>query len=361
MNNDDTLSLALDKDSMRDDSQKTDRPTPPPKWSRAAESLDLSGAAGSANKADKGRVGDAQAGAWIWLPQGPGPKTPWRKRHPILFWGGLILLFALVFGWGRMSVEDGLMPGAKIAVVNVEGIILDAGQLVTWMDKVLRDDSYKGAVVRINSPGGAVGPSQEIYAAIKRLAKVKPVVASMGALAASGGYYAALGADHIVAGPASLTASIGVKMQIPNIGALMQSLGISEKTLATGNLKDAGSSWRDMLPEEEAYFRALLDDMYAEFIETVAKERDLPLEKVRELADGRAMTGRQALAAGLVDELGDLHRAAVLVRERAQLAPGEARLEEGPPKPASWLNDYLGVMLNSLLRQHMSVQPLFYY
>lgn len=328
------------------------------KWNRAAENLGPK----KATSAPLGADASAAGGAWIWLPQGPGPKVPWRKRHPLLFWGAVILLLGLAFGWGRMSVTDSPITGPKIAVVNVEGVIMDASSVVAWMEKVGRDDTYKGAIIRINSPGGAVGPSQEIFAAVKRLAQKKPTVTSMGALAASGGYYAALGADSIVAGPSTLTASIGVRMQIPNIGELMRTIGISETTLTTGKLKDAGSSWRDMTPEEEAYFRALIGDMYDEFVETVARERKLPQDKVRALADGRAMTGRQALEAGLVDSLGDLYAAAQIVRERAGLGPGEAKLEEGPEKPTSWLNELVGAVMRSAFEHNAAAtQPVFMY
>jgi protease-4 len=351
---------------------RRDAPRPPrgvnPKWSRKAEEFEqgkgkntsFSGASLSP-AAQAGSDGVGSGGAWIWLPHGPGPKPSWRKRHPVLFWGGVILLLGLVFGWGRMSVENTPISGPRIAVVNVEGIILDASSVVSWMEKVRREDAFKGAIIRINSPGGAVGPSQEIYAAVKRLAARKPVVASLGALAASGGYYAALGAPVIMAGPSTVTASIGVKMQLPNISELMRTIGISETTLTTGKLKDAGNSWRDMTPEEEAYFRALIGDMYDEFVQTVARERDMPVEKARALADGRAMTGRQALEAGLVDALGDLYVAAQSVGEKAGLKPGEARLVEGPEKPRSWLGDLAGAAVETVLSRGAVEQPLFMY
>ncbi len=301
-------------------------------------------------------------GAWVWLPQGVEQKKPWRRRHPILFWGGVILLLALVFGWGRMSGGESPLGGPKIAVINVEGMILDADAIVTFMEKVRKDDSYKGAVLRINSPGGAVGPSQEIYAAAKRLAEKKPLVASMGALAASGGYYAALGSKTILAGPSTLTASIGVKMQIPNIEELMRTVGISEKTLTTGALKDAGSSWRPMSPEEEAYFKDLLTDMYEEFIETVARERDMSLDEVRALADGRAMTGRQALAAGLVDGMGDKQEAVRRVKSMAGIDSDSVRLISGPEKPGSYLSELMKSALHSVLNERAGLeQPRFFY
>ena len=353
--------------------QPGEKGAPNPRWGRAAYggastewagqgSNAFPGAPGGGNVPPNVPPGMAQGGAWLWLPRGVEQKRPWRKRHPVLFWGGVLLVLALVFGWGRMSGEESPLGGPKIAVINVDGIILDADDIVAFMEKVRKDDSYKGAVLRINSPGGAVGPSQEIYQAAKRLGAQKPLVASMGSLAASGGYYAALGAETILAGPSTLTASIGVKMQIPNIEELMRTIGISEKTLTTGALKDAGSSWREMSPEEEAYFMALLTDMYEEFIETVARERDMPLDKVRALADGRAMTGRQALAAGLVDGMGDRQEAVRRVKSMAGLAAEPVRLVSGPEKPGGYLSDLLKSAMNGVLNERAGMeQPRFFY
>lgn len=336
--------------------QPSSRPVNPG-WGRAA-----GGAAPPPGSAGSGGGTPPPGGAWVWLPQGMEPRRPWRKRHPVLFWGGALLLLLAVFGWGRLSGDNSPFAGPKIAVIKVDGLILDADPIVAWIEKVGKDAAYKGAIVRINSPGGAVGPSQEIYAAVKRLARRKPVVASMGALAASGGYYAALGAQEIFAGPSTVTASIGVKMQIPNIEGLMRTIGISERTLATGRLKDAGSSWREMRPEEEAYLRGLLEDLYAEFIAVVADERGLPLDRVRELADGRAMTGRQALEAKLVDSLGDLNAAAQRLQQLAKLEGREVRLVEGPEKPVSLLTDMLTSTLETVLeRQAALEQPVFMY
>jgi protease-4 len=290
-------------------------------------------------------------------------KQPWRKRHPILFWGGILLLFALTFGGGRMSEKKMSDSGPRLAVVQVEGVILDAEDIVAFMEKVRKDSTFKGAILRINSPGGAVGPSQEMYAAVKRLAQAKPVVASMSSVAASGGYYVALGANRVIAGPSSLTASIGVKMQVPNIEALMRTIGISEITLTTGKLKDAGSTWRDMEPEEEAYFKALITDMYEEFIDTVAKERKLTPEQVRTVADGRVMTGRQALEAGLVDELGDFYAAVNKAKELAGIAAmEEIALVKGPEKKKTLLTRLIGSVLHTLREESGAAQlPVFMY
>jgi protease-4 len=302
-------------------------------------------------------------GAWVWLPEGMKPPASWPKRHPFLFWGGCIVLLALIFAWGRLSVEEGPLVGPKIAVINLEGIILDATDIVHWIEKIRLDTSMKGAVLRVNSPGGAVGPSQEIYAALKRLDAVKPVIASMGALAASGGYYASLGAREIYAGPSSLTASIGVKMQVPNFESVMKTIGISETTLTTGKLKDAGSSWRSMRPDEELYLASLLQDMYEEFIQTVSRERKLPMETVRQLADGRAMTGRQALEAKLVDHLGDQHETVQRLMALCRLPdPALVKIVVGPEKQVSlWKELVSGLLRTTLEHRHTLEQPLFMY
>jgi protease-4 len=291
------------------------------------------------------------------------PAKSWPRRHPLIFSGVCIIVFLLVFAWGRMSVEEGPLVGPKIAVINLEGIILDAAHTILWIDKIRLEPAFKGAVLRINSPGGAVGPSQEIYAALKRLDAVKPVVASMGALAASGGYYASLGAREIYASPSSLTASIGVKMQVPNFEELMKTIGISETTLTTGKLKDAGSSWRSMTPDEELYLSSLLEDMYEEFINTVALERKLPIETVRRLADGRAMTGRQALEAKLVDRLGDRHETVQRVMQLCNLTePSLVKIVEGPEKPGSLLKELMSSLVNIAMEHRSKTeQPLFMY
>ena len=302
-------------------------------------------------------------GSWTWQPAGMEPKRPWRKRHPILFWVGAFLLLSLVFGGGRFSAEDPIKRGPRIAVIQIEGMILDAENIVAFIEKVRKNPAFKGAVLRVNSPGGAVGPSQELYAAVKRLARDKPVVASLSSVAASGGYYAALGAHRIIAGPSSLTASIGVRLQVPNFEGLMRTIGISETTLTTGGLKDAGSSWRDMKPEEEAYFQALIADMYEEFISTVARERQLSPEQARAVADGRAMTGRQALEAGLVDELGDFHAAVNRTKELAGMAVGDkVTLVKGPEKKRGLLTRLLEASLHTLREESRAAQqPIFIY
>ncbi|MDL2267371.1 signal peptide peptidase SppA [Desulfovibrio sp. OttesenSCG-928-G15] len=351
----------------------------PGKWGGAKTANGFSGGGGAASSASVpgpssspragGSSGPAglpptpDGGAWQWVPYGMEPKRPWRKRHPILFWGGFLLLLGLVFSFGRYGKDETPLSGPKIAVIALDGMILDAKRLVEFIDQVRGDSSIAGAVVRINSPGGGVGASQEIYAALKRLDTAKPLVASMGSVAASGGYYAALGAREIFSGPSSVTASIGVKMQIPNFQGLMKTVGVSEKTLTTGRLKDAGSSWREMTAAEESYFKALISDMYDEFVNTVAKERGVPVQQVRAIADGRAMTGRQALDAGLVDTLGDFYDALARVKSLCGInANDRVRLIKGPEEKATYLNELLGSVVRTAIQEsQMAQQPIFMY
>jgi protease-4 len=297
------------------------------------------------------------------LPQGVEPRRSWRRRHPVLFWGGFLLICLLLFSFGRFTGQEAYVSGPRLAQINLEGVILDAGTVVAWIEEVAANEDCKGALLRVNSPGGAVGPSQEIYAALKRLQKKKPVVASLGAVGASGGYYAAIAADEVFAGPSTLTASIGVKMTVPNMEGLMKTLGLSEKTLSTGSLKDAGSSWRAMSPEEESYFQGLINDMYDEFITVVATERGMSVDKVRPLADGRAMTGRQALAKGLIDRLGDREDALLALKQLCGMkATDDVPLVEGPEEPSSFVRDLLRSAINMALRERAAAeQPIFMY
>jgi protease-4 len=288
-------------------------------------------------------------------------KKKWRRRHPVLFWTGLLTL-VLALGHAAHWAVNGPLAGPRIAVVNIDGLILDADDVTQWLETIRRDSSVLAVVVRVNSPGGAVTPSQELYRAIKRTAEIKPLVISMGAVAASGGYYAALGGREIFANPSTLTASIGVKLQIPNLEGLMRTIGITEKTLTTGNLKDAGSPFHSLSPEEDAYFQGLIRDMFEEFLATVILERKLSPEQARAVADGRAMTGRQALKAGLVDRIGDYRDALARAGELGQFPPGaEPDLVIGPEKPRSLVREILGVILDLRIDRSAAGQPIFLY
>jgi protease-4 len=216
-------------------------------------------------------------------------------------------------------------------VIELFGAITDGGDTVRQIRDFARRDDLRGIVIRIDSPGGAVAPSQEIYEALKFAAKSKPVVASMGSVAASGGFWSALGADWIFASPGSITGSIGVLSQTPDLRGLADLLRVKMRTFTSGPLKDAGNPFREMTPEDEELFMSLINDIYMQFVSVVAERRKLDLETVKNLADGRVMTGRAALEAGLVDELGGLHDAA-----RKVVLLAEAReAEEEPPAETS--------------------------
>ena len=198
----------------------------------------------------------------------------------------------------------------KIAVVELEGIIMKSRETVEELYRQADDASVKGIVLRIDSPGGAVGPSQEIYETVKKLKSKKPIVVSMGSVAASGGLYSALGATKIYAQSGTITGSIGVIMQAPNFTELAQKVGVEMVTIKSGKLKDVGNSFRKMLPEEEEYLQKTLHASHQEFITAVSNSRNIPREKVVGFADGRIILGTEAKELGLIDEIGDIYDAA---------------------------------------------------
>ena len=255
--------------------------------------------------------------------------------------GGGFLLFLLIFLASLYIAREG--PGAgKVGLINLEGVILDSKEPLEQIEKYQKNQAIKALVIRINSPGGGVAAAQEIYEELQRTKSRhrKPIVASMGSLAASGGYYIACGSDRIFANPGSITGSIGVIMQLSNISGLLEKVGVKSVTIKSGEHKDMGSMTRDLSPEDRMIFQGVLDDVRDQFIDVVAKSRRMDKEKVREIADGRIFTGRQAIGLGLVDELGNLSDA---VNYAAQVGgiKGKARVIEERKKKFSFL-DLLG-------------------
>ncbi len=237
--------------------------------------------------------------------------------------GGLALLGFLFtisitfffFKGGMESVAE--IPGDKIGVVEIQGVITTPDKVLEAFKQFRKNDNVKAVVLRIDSPGGAVGASQEIYQEAKRLDKVKPVVASLGNTAASGGYYSAVGARYIVSNPGTVTGSIGVIMKLPNVQKLLEKLGIKTTVIKSGKLKDLASITRDLTPEERAVLESVMDDIHKQFIQAVASSRKLSVDKVTALADGRIFSGRQAKELRLVDELGNF---SVALEKAAKLA-----------------------------------------
>jgi protease IV len=221
----------------------------------------------------------------------------------------------------------------QVAVLSLSGIIQeeDAGgglfsmggassrAVTELVREAAKDDSIKAVVLRINSPGGSAAASQAIFAEVMKLREKKPVVAQMGDVAASGGYYVAAACTAIVAAPATMTGSIGVIMAGTNYSGLARKYGVTDNTITSGKYKDTGSGMRPMRPDERELMQAMVDEVYGQFAADVARGRKMPLDKVRKLADGRAYAGSQAKRVGLVDELGSYHDALALAAAKAGL------------------------------------------
>ncbi len=231
------------------------------------------------------------------------------RRHPILF-GFLLLLgvgvlFFLVITY---FTRDGVDFSAKdkVGIVIIRGFIGDSKDTVDKLDEYARDESIKAVVLRLETPGGAIVPSQEIYEKVLKVKAEKSVVASMGTVAASGGYYIACAADRIVANPGTITGSIGVIAQFSQVEELMKKIGLKATIIKSGKYKDVGSPVREMTEDEKRIIQALIDDIYEQFVEVVVENRNIPKEKITNIAGAKAFTGRQALEFGLVDELGTM-------------------------------------------------------
>lgn len=220
----------------------------------------------------------------------------------------IVLSLAYFLSGNKRTASALPMVGAdKVALVKVEGLLTTSTAIVEELNDYAEDPSIKAIIIRIDSPGGGVVVSQEIYNAVKKAKKDgKKVVVSMGTVAASGGYYVAAAADKIVANPGTLTGSLGVKMEFANIEKLLDKIGVKGTVVKAGAYKDIGSPYRDMTAQEKKLLQDVIDDVHSQFIEAVAEGRKLPIPEVKALADGRIFTGRQALKLKLVDQLGDL-------------------------------------------------------
>ena len=250
-----------------------------------------------------------------------------RSRHPVLlglmilagifllFWGGTSLLFTTAIF--HRDTGDLFIPSEGIGVVELKGLIVSSEETIDTLTSFRNDNKIKAILLRIDSPGGAVGASQEIYSEVKRTNQAKPVIASMGSVGASGGYYAALGAEKIFANPGTLTGSVGVVVKFSNFTELFDKIGYKSEVIKSGMMKDIGAIDRPMTPEERELVQNLIDNVHNQFVQAVTERRKLPEDTVRGLADGRIFSGEQALEAGLIDELGNFTDA---VLEAAQMA-----------------------------------------
>jgi protease IV len=274
----------------------------------------------------------------------------------VIFGGLFLVLFGfLVLAWSAvkstttsgLDAELSTSTGPRVGIVECKGTVggdgergIDGDKVVKLLRKYERDDDVRAVVVRIDSPGGAVAPSQEIYSALRNLRKKKKVVASMGNLAASGGYYIAAAADQIYASPGTLTGSIGVIFMHFNVRGLLEAVKIEETTLKAGKYKDTLSPFRPLNELDREEVQSLSEDVYGQFIRDVAEGRGLKEEEVRKLAEGRIYTGRRAKDLRLVDELGGFQDA---VAKAWQLAgqSGEPRMQMPPRDMAVSLRDLM--------------------
>lgn len=258
-----------------------------------------------------------------------------------------VVLAALVVVGALLAIVA--QERGDVAIVPVEGMIVNPEHFIRQMEAVRKDKSVKAVVLRIDSPGGAVAAGQEMTAEVRRVVAEKPVVVSMGNVAASAGYYIASAATYIIANPGTMTASIGVRMEHAEIEKLLERLGIKLENLKSGALKDIGTYDRPMTAEERAVLEGILNQLHGQFVAAVAENRKLPEDDVRKLADGRPLTGADALSHKLIDALGGEQDAIAKAGALAKIEgePSVRRLKAGPP----WWRDLLFDSMSALSKK----------
>ncbi|WP_457601396.1 signal peptide peptidase SppA [Hydrogenivirga sp.] len=274
----------------------------------------------------------------------------------LIFFLGFLLIIALVmFG----AILSRVPVGERVAIISIKGVIVNPLPTVKKIERLRKDKSVKALVIRVDSPGGSVGASQEIYRAIERFrSEGKPVVVSMGNVAASGGYYVSAPADYIFANPGTITGSIGVIIQHIAYKELMQKIGVKATAIKTGKFKDTLNPFRELTPEEKKYLKDTIEEAYEQFLSAILKYMGKKIEeaKLREVADGRVFTGERAKELGLVDELGGLEDAVQKAKELAGIPKGR---EFFVPEEKSLIQKVLGGEIEELKIMN-SYSPLFY-
>ncbi len=241
-----------------------------------------------------------------------------------LFLAGISLLISSLISHSPKT--DIFTKKDGVGIIELKGLIVSSEQILKHLTELRNSPNVKSIVLRIDSPGGAVGASQEIYTEVKRTSEVKPVVASMGSMGASGGYYAALGADNIIANPGTMTGSIGVIVKFPNLESLFEKIGYKSEVIKSGPLKDVGASNRPLSDEERNLMQDLIDNVYTQFVRDIAASRSMPEETIYDLADGRIYSGEQALEVGLIDSLGNFTDAITLAADLGGLDTKDPQL-----------------------------------
>jgi protease-4 len=277
----------------------------------------------------------------------------------------IVLFLSAILTGRKTSATLPVVGSDRVALVKIEGVLITSDHVVDELHDYAEDSSIKAIVIRIDSPGGGVVPSQEIYNAVKYAKREgKKVVVSMGSVAASGGYYVAAAADKIVANPGTLTGSIGVKMEFANLEKLLEKIGVQGMVVKSGEYKDIGSPFRTMTEQEKKLLQGVIDDVHSQFIKAVAEGRNLPEADVRAIADGRIFTGQQALSLKLVDKMGDLTDSIQLAGELAGIKGKPKVIERKKKIPffeylkeesATWIADVItsGVNRSSAKLQYL--------
>jgi len=288
------------------------------------------------------------------------------KKRPLLLG---FLVFGVLLGLFFFSIwalsylsgqEEGFWGDDKIAIIEIKGVIIDPQPTVEKLIKFRKNEKIKAIVLRIDSPGGGVGPAQEIHAEVKKVQREKKVLVSMGSVAASGGYYIACAADKILANPGSITGSIGVIVESLNVEELLRKIGLRSTVIKSGRHKDIGSPMRPMTPEEKRLLQGVLDNVHEQFIQAVAEGRKLPVERVRGLADGRIFSGNQAKTMGLIDELGNLQDAIAMAAKMAGIK-GEPEVIYPEKKRFSLLDLLLQETILKFLESRGENSPQLYF
>ncbi|MBN2255786.1 MAG: signal peptide peptidase SppA [Deltaproteobacteria bacterium] len=288
------------------------------------------------------------------------------RRHPIIYGLLLVLVIGVVFFVVTYFVasltgeKQVISSDEKVGVVIIKGVIDESKEINEQLEQYDQDDDIKAIVIRIDSPGGSVVPAQEIYDKVLEVKKNKKVVVSMGSLAASGGYYIASAADKIVANPGTITGSIGVIAQFPQVRELLDKIGIKSTVIKSGKFKDAGSPTREMTSDEKRLIQGVVDDIYSQFVGVVSLNRNKPEAEIEAIADGRIFTGRQALALGLVDDLGNMEHAIHLAAVLSGI-DGEPKMVY-PKKKRSGIIRYLfQETVQTILEEFKAEQPAIQY
>lgn len=269
---------------------------------------------------------------------------------------GLFAVMVLIAIGSTLLPDRWKSPSGEIAVVNVHGMLMDSRDIVRQLSGYRHNPQVRGIILRIDSPGGAVAPAQEVYNEIMKLrADNKTVYASMGTVAASGGYYIACAADYVLANPGTLTGSISAVMVFNNIEELTKKVGVKPNIIKSGKFKDVGSPLRTMTVEEQKLLQDVVNDVHEQFVQAIAKGRGLPLSEIHKIADGRIMTGQQALKLKLVDEVGGLEKTIELLAKKIGITGRPKVIEQKEKTPfLDWL---LQGSLSSGLAETLTPSP----